>query len=104
MKAAHGGMNVSILGKEFMVACPENERESLTAAARYLDEKMREIQDSGKVLGSERCAIMAALNIASELLELRASDAPLAPEVNDKLKRLQDKIDAVLQDEVMNDS
>ncbi len=104
MKAAHGGTNVSILGKEFMVACSESEREGLTAAARYLDEKMREIQDSGKVLGGERCAIMAALNIASELLELRASGAPLTPEVNDKLKHLQDKIDAVLQDEVMNDS
>jgi len=104
MKAAQGSMNVSILGKEFMVACPESEREGLTAAARYLDEKMREIQESGKVLGSERCAIMAALNIASELLELRTGGAPLAPEVNDKLKRLQDKIDMVLQDEVMNDS
>ena len=103
MKAVHGGVNVSILGKEFMVACPEDERESLSAAARYLDEKMREIHDDGKVLGAERCAIMAALNIASELLELRNSGA-LAPEMNLKLKYLQEKIDTVLQDEVTNDS
>lgn len=103
MKATHGGVNVSILGKEFMVACPEEEREALAGAARYLDEKMREIQDGGKVIGAERCAIMAALNIASELLELRTNGA-LAPETNQKIKHLQEKIDAVLQDEVMNDS
>ena len=103
MKAANGGVNVSILGKEFMVACSEDERKALGLAARYLDEKMREIQDAGKVIGAERCAIMAALNIASELLELRANGA-LAPETNLKIKYLQEKIDAVLQDEVMNDS
>jgi len=103
MKAAHGGVNVSILGKEFMVACSEEERKALGLAARYLDEKMREIQDAGKVIGAERCAIMAALNIASELLELRANGA-LAPETNLKIKHLQEKIDAVLQDEVMIDS
>jgi len=104
MKAARGGMNVSILGKEFMVACPDEEREALGAAARYLDEKMREIQDGGKVIGAERCAIMAALNIASELLELRENGAPLAPETDLKLKYLQEKIDAVLRDEVLTDS
>ncbi len=103
MKAAHGGVNVSILGKEFMVACSEDERKALGAAAHYLDEKMREIQDAGKVIGAERCAIMAALNIASELLELRANGA-LAPEMNMKIKYLQEKIDAVLQDEVTHDS
>lgn len=58
MKTSSGGVTISILGKELMVACPDDERESLAAAARYLDQRMREIQDSGKVIGTERCAVI----------------------------------------------
>ena len=61
-------MNVSIMGREFRVACPDDEREELLQSVSYLDKKMREIRDSGKVVGSERIAIMAALNITHELL------------------------------------
>jgi cell division protein ZapA len=71
VKTSPGGVTISILGKELMVACPDDERESLAAAARYLDQRMREIQDSGKVIGTERCAVMAALNLSNELLQLR---------------------------------
>jgi cell division protein ZapA len=49
-------VTVTILGKEFMVACPEDERAALVAAASYLDKKMREIRTSGKVIGTERTA------------------------------------------------
>lgn len=65
------GIDVSIMGREFRVACPEDEQEELLAAVSYLDRKMREIRDSGKVIGVERIAIMAALNIAHELLTTR---------------------------------
>jgi len=60
---------VDILGKEYRIACTENEREALLASARYLDEKMGDVKTGGKVVGSERIAVMAALNIAHELLQ-----------------------------------
>ena len=96
MKDSTGAITVTILGKDFMVACPDNEREDLLAAASYLDKKMHEIHASGKVIGIERSAIMAALNIANELLELR-SRKKLPPDISDKIKFLQNKIDAALQ-------
>ena len=86
------------MGKEFMVACPEGERDALVAAAAFLDRKMREIQESGKVIGTERCAIMAALNIANDLLDLRRRGTT-TPDVDQKLRFLQTKIDAVLHQE-----
>ena len=96
MKSAGEGVTVSILGKEFAVACPENERTALIAAAAYLDKKMREIHASGKVIGTERTAIMAALNITHELLDLRGHGG-MPTDVNQKLRFLQSKIDAVLR-------
>lgn len=100
MKSAANSVTISILGKEFMVACPDDERNALLDAARLLDGKMREIQDSGKVIGSERCAIMTALNLANELLLLRKQQTHLPPDMDQKLKFLQGKIDAVLHNEV----
>ncbi|SFW17843.1 cell division protein ZapA [Nitrosovibrio sp. Nv17] len=64
-------LNVAILGREFRVTCPEDEREELLQAVAYLDERMRSIRDTGKVVGTERIAIMAALNITHELLASR---------------------------------
>ena len=96
MKTSLEGINVSILGKDFMVACPEQERAALSAAAAYLDQRMREIQDSGKVIGTERCAIMAALNITHDLLDLR-SHGGMTPDMAQKLRFLQTKIDSVLR-------
>jgi cell division protein ZapA len=100
MKNTASGVTISILGKEFMVACPENEHAALSESARLLDGKMREIHDSGKVIGTERCAVMAALNIANELLQLRRQQSTLPPDMDQKLKFLQGKIDAVLHEEV----
>lgn len=97
MKSVASSVNISILGKEFMVACPEDERTALTEAARLLDSKMREIHDSGKVIGTERCAVMAALNIANELLQARKLSSGLPPDMDQKLRLLQGKIDAALQ-------
>ncbi len=64
-------LDVSLLGREYRVACRESEREELLQAVQFLDRRMREIRDSGKVVGSERIAVMAALNIAHELLRAR---------------------------------
>ena len=67
------GLQINIMGREFRVACPEEEQKGLLEAVEYLNRKMHEIRDNGKVVGLERIAIMAALNIAHELLSLRNS-------------------------------
>jgi cell division protein ZapA len=61
-----GALTISLLGREFRVACPEGEERQLIAAADYLNRKLKEVRDTGKVVGNERIAIMAALNIAHE--------------------------------------
>ena len=64
-------VSVTVLDKEFRIACPPQERDSLVRAARHLDSKMREIRHTGKVIGNDRVAVMAAINLTHELLELR---------------------------------
>ncbi len=63
-----GALTVSLLGREFRVACPEGEEKQLLASADYLNRKLKEVRDIGKVSGNERIAIMAALNIAHEFM------------------------------------
>ncbi|MFP3977186.1 MULTISPECIES: cell division protein ZapA [Marinobacter] len=62
-------VEVKILDKEYLVACPPEAQEALIRAARHLDSKMREIRTGGKVFGTERIAVMAALNMTHDLLE-----------------------------------
>jgi cell division protein ZapA len=66
-----GGLAISLLGREFRVGCPPGEEQQLLASVDYLNRKMKEVRDSGKVVGNERIAIMAALNVAHELLAKR---------------------------------
>jgi len=91
------GINISIMGRDFSVACPPEEQEDLMDAARYLDKNMKEIQKTGKIIGAERCAIMAALNITNDLLQLRRSTAG-QDQVQARLDSLQERIDEVLRD------
>jgi cell division protein ZapA len=65
-------LDVSILGREYRVACRESEREELLQAVQFVDRRMREIRDSGKITGTERIAVMAGLNIAHELLRSKS--------------------------------
>lgn len=65
-------LTVQILDKEYCINCPDDERANLESAARYLDGKMREIRSSGKVIGADRVAVMAALNITHDLLHRKA--------------------------------
>ncbi|MDH5648771.1 MAG: cell division protein ZapA [Gammaproteobacteria bacterium] len=97
MKPGGEGVNIKILGKEFMVACPPSEQQSLSEAANYLDGKMRAIQKSGKVIDAERCAIMAALNITNDLLQIQRNSGDVPKELGKKLRFLQSKIEAALQ-------
>ena len=68
-------LDVNIMGRSYKVTCPDEERESLLQAVAYLDQKMGEIKSGGRVASVERIAVMAALNIAHELLEVRTRDA-----------------------------
>jgi len=69
-------LDVSILGREYRVACKESERHELMRAVQYLDRRMREIRDGGKIAGTERIAVMAALNITHELLAAKGGREP----------------------------
>ena len=70
-------VTVRILEKEYFVSCPQDERADLLDSAEYLNKKMREIRDTGKVVGADRIAVMAALNMANELLRLRKLETEL---------------------------
>jgi cell division protein ZapA len=69
------GVLINVMGREFRVAAPEGEEKQLVASVDYLNRKMREIKDTGKVVGNERIAVMAALNIAHEFLSGKAGEA-----------------------------
>ena len=89
---------VKILDKEYQVACPREERQALIESAQLLDERMKAIRGSGAVIGLERIAVMAALNLSHELLQAK-SDNPLPMgAATDKadLQRLSDKIERAL--------
>ena len=77
MTAANKALDVTIMGRTYKVTCAEEEREALLEAVTYLDQKMNEIKSSGKVGNIERIAVMAALNIAHELLEMRGAKGTL---------------------------
>ena len=69
-------VTVKILDKEYQVACPEEQEAELIMSAKYLDKQMRGIRDTGKVIGLERIAVMAALNISYELLQASEGSSP----------------------------
>ena len=87
------GVCVRILDKEFRVACPEGQEQSLQDAARYLDKQMRNIRQNGRVIGIERIAVMAGLNIAAQLINNQAEEPEPVEDFSDRLRLLQDKID-----------
>ncbi|MDT8388571.1 MAG: cell division protein ZapA [Thiogranum sp.] len=89
-------MRIHILDKEYLVNCPDDEREALFTSAEFLSGKMKEIRDSGKVVGADRIAVMAALNMAHELLEQRGSRDDQQHDVGQRIRALQDKIDVAL--------
>jgi cell division protein ZapA len=92
-------MDVEIMGREFRVACPVEEREELLQAVAYLNKRMREIRDSGKVVGSERIAIMAALNVTHELLTARNRAGFDMEEFRRRIGCMQAALDAVMPEQ-----
>jgi cell division protein ZapA len=98
MAANAKGLDVTIMGREFRVACAPEEQEQLLMAVDYLDGKMREIRDAGKVIGVERIAIMAALNIANEFLNTRVGGFDVG-DFKRRMNSLQKQIDEVMADQ-----
>ena len=82
-------LDVNLLGRDYKVACAEPERAELQAAVTFLDRRMREIRDQGKIAGAERVAVMAALNLAHELLRSRHAPS-VAANANDGANAIDD--------------
>jgi cell division protein ZapA len=92
------GIDVSIMGREFKVSCSDDEREGLLTAVNYLDKKMCEIRDTGKVIGVERIAVMAALNLAHELLTARNGGFDIG-DFKRRIISMQEQIDEALAEQ-----
>ncbi|MGI9229969.1 MAG: cell division protein ZapA [Gammaproteobacteria bacterium] len=92
-------VSIKILDKEYLVSCQEEERELLYNAAAYLEDQMQQLKNSGKVVGTERIAVTAALNIANELLAHKKQNEDYSSSVDSLVQRLQHKIDGVLLEE-----
>ena len=89
-------VSVRILEKEYHVTCPPEERPALLDSAEYLNRKMREIRDSGRVIGLDRIAVMAALNIVNELLQARGHDEGVETDLAARLRAMCERVETVL--------
>lgn len=89
-------VSIRILEKEYQVACPVEERTDLLDAAEYLNSKMREIRDTGSVLGLDRIAVVAALNLANELLKMRKVGADVDVGVVDRMRHLRERVESAI--------
>ncbi len=96
MSDTHSQVSVRILDKEYQVACPASERTDLLDSAEVLNEKMLEIRDSGRIVGLDRIAVMAALNMANDLLHAQERDKTLEGDISSRLKLISDRVESVL--------
>lgn len=94
--SSSNSVTVQILDKEYSIICPPEERNNLVSAARYLDGKMREIRSSGKVIGADRVAVMAALNITHELLHKHDRLDAEANSAREHVRMLLERVDSAL--------
>jgi len=96
MSDMYAHVSVRILEKEYQVACPADERTALLDSAEILNARMREIRDSGKVVGLDRIAVMAALNMANELLAAQKKEQTIDDTVGNRIRVLSDRVESVL--------
>ena len=95
MSEPYAQVSVRILDKDYQVACPANERTDLLDSAEILDARMREIRDSGRIVGLDRIAVMAALNMANDLLHAQQRDQAIEADV-DRIKLISERVDSAL--------
>jgi cell division protein ZapA len=91
-------VSVRILEKEYQFACPSDEKNDLIRSAEYLNARMKQIRDNGNVVGTDRIAVMAALNLANELLKGRNRDQSVETNVGMRLKSLRERVESALED------
>ena len=89
-------VSVKILEKEYQISCLASERNALLDSAEALNKKMREIRDSGKVGGLDRIAVMAALNMAHDLIQAETKDQVIENSLGIRLKTMADQVDSVI--------
>ncbi len=89
-------VSIHIMGNEYHVTSPEDEISKLQEAARALDARMREIKENGRIMGLERVAVMAALNLTYELMHGESTSLEETTEINQRMQKLQDKVDSAL--------
>ncbi len=89
-------VSVRIMEREYVVACPYDERSALLDAAEFLNSRMREIRDSGKVVGLDRIAVMAALNLAHEFLRIKDRESRVDSGVGVRVRTLRERVEGVL--------
>lgn len=99
MSAEPKGLQINIMGRELRVACPEEEQKGLLEAVDYLNRKMHEIRDHGKVIGLERIAIMAALNIAHEFLSTKVGGGFDIAEIKRRMAGMETVLDQAISDQ-----
>jgi len=90
-------LSVRILEKEYFVACAPEERTALLDSAEFLNNRMKEIRDSGRIVGLDRIAVMAALNLAHEVLKMRARDQHSEQDAGVRIKALRERVEAALE-------
>jgi cell division protein ZapA len=98
-KARDRGLTIQILGREFRVACPEGEEKQLQSSVEFVNQRMKELRDTGKITGNERIAIMAALNIAHEFLAPKPGKAAASVDAADfrrRISAMQETLDSAL--------
>jgi len=97
MSQMHAHVNVKILDKEYQVACKASERADPLDSAELLNSKMLEIRDSGKVTGLDRIAIMAALNLANELISSEGRGDSLESDAAGRIQAMRERVESALQ-------
>ncbi len=89
-------VSVTIIGEEYLISCPPEEEAALQQSAELLDERMKEIRASGKVMNNERIAVMAALNLSNELLGQQQLASSESGKIDEQLRSLRHKIETAL--------
>ena len=88
---------IRILEKEYVVSCPDGEQDALRASVSYLDDRMREARESGNIIGTERVAVMTALNLVHDYLRLLREREAQASNLASSIHRLEEKVGATIQ-------
>lgn len=96
MNEVNAQVSVRILDKEYQFSCPASERTNLLDSAEALNAKMREIRDRGNIVGLDRIAVLAAMNMANELLHAKARDKAIEGDFSNRIRIISDRVETAL--------